>query len=90
MRMVVTMDTGALLRSLGRAEKRLGIDGLYLALNTDASGSVMRFDPDRTDAAVFVFSSLAELRAWMVAPRVVRYDDEGAALAAEAKAAEAS
>ena len=26
MRMVVTMDTGALLRSLGRAEKRLGID----------------------------------------------------------------
>jgi hypothetical protein len=84
------MDTGALLRSLGRAEKRLGIDGLYLALNTDASGSVMRFGGAETDGPVFVFGSLAELRAWMYAPCIVLYDGDGVALAAEAKAAEAS
>jgi len=67
------MDTGALLRSLGRAERTLRIDGLFLLLQSDGSGCVRRFD----DSVIFLFDDPDALGRWMRSPRVVAYDEEG-------------
>jgi hypothetical protein len=67
------MQTSAVLRALGRAEGKLGIDGLFLLLQSDGSGCVRRFD----DTPVFLFDDLEALTSWMRSPQVVSYNEEG-------------
>lgn len=69
------MTTEILCNALGRAEKALRIDGLYLCLNSDASGSVRTF----ADEYVFKFDRFVELANWLRSPKTIAYDDEGMA-----------
>jgi hypothetical protein len=67
------MMSDAMLRLLRKAEAKLNIDGLYLRLQSDGSGCVSTFD----NIDIFRFDSFALLAAWLKAPRLVSYDEEG-------------
>jgi hypothetical protein len=63
---------------LARAEKKLDIDGLFIRIQSDGSGSVSTFD----DSPVLLFATLNDLSAWLQKPRVIPYGDDGEVLVA--------
>jgi hypothetical protein len=68
---------------LARAERLLNIDGLFIRLNPDGSGTVTSYaradevDIFRFDTSVNPATNLNQLREWLRSPRVVAYNDEG-------------